>query len=57
MPNGTQDCSSERLKFGHLGRQVIEGRFDGGNMTGEGGVMLLAKLDQRSGLTDPSQPP
>ena len=52
MPNCTQDCSSERLEFGHLGRRVIEGRFDGGNMTSDGGVMLLAKLDQRLGLLD-----
>ena len=52
MPNCTQDISSARLEFGHLGRRVIEGRFDGGNMTSDGGVMLLAKLDQRLGLTD-----
>jgi hypothetical protein len=52
MPNCTQDFSAERLEFGHLGRRVIEGRFDGGNMTSDGGVMLLAKLDQRLGLTD-----
>ena len=52
MPNCTQDSSSERLEFGHLGRRVIEGCFDGGNMTSDGGVMLLAKLDQRLGLTE-----
>ena len=52
MPNCTQDISSARLEFGHLGRRVIEGRFDGGNMTNDGGVMLLAALDQRLGLTD-----
>ena len=52
MPNCTQDISSARLEFGHLGRRVIEGRFDGGNMTSDGGVMLLAALDQRLGLTD-----
>ena len=52
MPNCTQDISSTRLEFGHLGRRVIEGRFDGGNMTSDGGVMLLAALDQRLGLTD-----
>ena len=52
MPNCTQDISSARLEFVHLGRRVIEGRFDGGNMTSDGGVMLLAALDQRLGLTD-----
>jgi Transposase DDE domain group 1 len=31
---------------------VIKGRFDGGNMTSNGGVMLLAALDKRLGLMD-----
>jgi hypothetical protein len=52
MPNCTQEFSSERLEFGHLGRRAIEGRFDGGSMTDDGGVMLLAALDKRIGLTD-----
>ncbi len=52
MPNCTEALASRRLEFGHLGRRVIEGRFDVGNMTRDGGVMLLAKLDQRLGLTD-----
>ena len=52
MPNCTQDISSARLEFGHLGRRVIEGRFDGGNMTSDGGVMLLVALDQRLGSID-----
>jgi hypothetical protein len=52
MPNCTEDFSSERLEFGHLGRRVIEGRFNGGNMTSDGGVMLLAALDKRVGLMD-----
>lgn len=52
MPNCTEDIPSTRLEFGRLGRRVIEGRFDGGNMTGDGGVMLLAALDQRLGLID-----
>jgi hypothetical protein len=52
MPNCTRESSSDRLEFGHLGRCVIEGWFDGGNMTGDGGVLLLSKLDQRLGLSD-----
>jgi Transposase DDE domain group 1 len=52
MPNCTEDISATRLDFGHLGRRVIEGRFDGGNMTSDGGVMLLAALDKRLGLMD-----
>ena len=38
MPNCTEALTSRRLEFGHLGRRVIEGRFDGGNMTRDGGV-------------------
>lgn len=45
MPNCTEGNSSKRLEFGHLGQRAIEGRFDGG-------VILLAKLDQRLGLID-----
>ncbi len=55
MPNCTQDISSVRLEFGYLGQRVIEGRFDGGNMTSDGDVMLLAALDQRLGLTDAAE--
>jgi hypothetical protein len=52
MPNCTQDIFATRLEFGHLGRRVIEGRFDGGSMTSDGCVMLLAALDKRLGLID-----
>ena len=52
MPNCTEGNSLKRLEFGRLGRRVIEGRFDGGNMTSDGGVMLLAALDRRLGLLD-----
>jgi hypothetical protein len=38
------------IEFGRLGRRVIEGRFDGGSMTSDGGVMLLSATDQRLGL-------
>jgi len=52
MANCTEELASARLDFGQLGRRVIEGRFDGGNMTSDGGVLLVAKVDQRLGLTD-----
>ena len=44
-------ASVARLEFGRLGRRVIEGCFDGGNMTSDGGVMLIGKLDRRFGLS------
>lgn len=40
------------IDFGQLGRRVIEGRFDGGSMTSDGGVMLLAQVDRKLGLMD-----
>ena len=52
MPNCSESIALKRLEFGRLGRRVIEGRFDGGNMTSDGGVMLLAALDRRLGLID-----
>ncbi len=52
MPNCTEGFTSKPLEFGRLGRRVIEGRFDGGNMTSDAGVMLLAALDRRLGLID-----
>jgi len=40
------------IDFGRLGRRVVEGRFDGGSMTSDGGVMLLSATDHKLGLTD-----
>ena len=42
----------ETLDFGRLGRRVVEGRFDGGRMTSDGGVMLLGQVDRKLGLMD-----
>jgi len=38
------------LKFGRVGRREVEGRFDGGSMTSDAGVMLLSATDRRLGL-------
>ena len=64
MPNCTEGFTPTRLEFGRLGRRVIEGQFDGGNMTSDGGVMLIGALDRRlgridaaaQGITDPRDP-
>lgn len=52
MPNCTATPKAESIELGRLGRRVIEGRFDGGNMTSDGGVMLLSATDHKLGLTD-----
>ncbi len=47
MPNR----SAQRIEFGRVGRRVIEANFDGGELSSDGGLMLLRRLDERIGLT------
>ena len=51
-PNCTEELFDEPIDFGRVGRRVVEGRFDGGSMTSEGGVMLLGATDRKIGLID-----
>ena len=39
------------LDFGRLGRREVQGCFDGGSMTSDGGVVLLFAADRKFGLT------
>jgi hypothetical protein len=39
------------LDFGFLSRQALVGNFDGGDISSDGGLMLLAQVDQALGLT------
>jgi hypothetical protein len=41
----------EQLDFGFLRGKCLRGGFDGGDISSDGGVMLLATADQRLGLT------
>ena len=50
MPNCTEETGTKKIEFGRLGRRVIEGQFDGGSMTSDAGVMLLAATDRKLGL-------
>ena len=52
MPNCTEETGPHKIEFGRLGRRVVEGRFDGGSMTSDAGVMLLAETDRKLGLLD-----
>ena len=52
MPNCTEEIRAEKIDFGLVGRRVVEGRFDGGRMTSNGGVMLLGETDRKLGLLD-----
>ncbi len=46
------DCAEEvdvgTIDFGRLRRRVVEGRFDGGSLTSDGGVMLLVQVDSQA---------
>ena len=52
MPSCTEEFGAGKIDFGRLGRRVVEGRFDGGSMTSDGGVMLLGGTDRKLGLMD-----
>jgi hypothetical protein len=51
-PNCTEGADAEVIDFGRLGRRMVEGRFDGGSMTSDGGVMLLSQIDRKLGLIE-----
>lgn len=44
-------CTGSRIDFGRLGRRVIEADFSGGDLSSDGGLMLLRQVDRRIGLT------
>ena len=52
MPDCTAQDNPQTIDFGRLGRPVVEGRFDGGSMTSDGGVMLLGATDKKLGLIE-----
>lgn len=51
-PNCTEEIDVGSMDFGRLGRRVVQGCFDGGSMTSDGGVMLLGQVDRKLGLMD-----
>src|ERR1700687_367894 len=44
--------SSATLSFPLLSRKPVQAAFTGGNLSSDGGLLLLAQLDQRIGLTE-----
>ena len=47
MPNRT----TETLNFGRLGRRHLQANFQGGDLSSDGGVMLVRQIDARTGLS------
>ncbi|MGB0722112.1 MAG: transposase, partial [Gammaproteobacteria bacterium] len=46
MPN----CTDRVVEFPRLGRRRIEAEFTGGDISSDGGVMLLRQVDRHLGL-------
>jgi len=51
MTKRTQETEPKTIEFSRQGKRVVEGRFDGGSMSSDAGVMLLAETDRKIGLT------
>ena len=45
------DCTQLSFGFPSFDRRKIEGSFSGGDVSSDGGVMLLRQADRRVGLT------
>ena len=45
------ECTQESFDFPACKRRKVEARFDGGDITSDGGVLLLQQVDQRLGLS------
>lgn len=44
-------CTNAKIEFGRVGRRVIEADFSGGDLSSDGGLLLLRQVDQRLGLS------
>lgn len=42
------DCTFQKLSFGRLGRREIVADFNGGDLSSDGGVLLLRQVEQRT---------
>lgn len=56
MTKRTQETEPKTIEFSRQGRRIVEGRFDGGNMSSDAGVMLLSEVDRKIGLTQAAAP-
>lgn len=45
------DRTAPTIEFGRVGRRLIEANFDGGDLSSDGGLLLLRRTDERIGLT------
>ena len=45
-------CYQRSFEFPRVNRRIVEARFDGGDITFDGGVLLLRQADRLTGLSD-----
>ena len=43
-------CSEDQLEFHALGRREVVGNFNGGQISSDGGALLLREVEQRTGI-------
>ncbi len=48
----TTECNADRLGFGPLGRREIVAHFNGGNITSDGGGLLLREVEARTRIIE-----
>ena len=46
------NCTQESFQFPAVNRRRVEANFQGGDITSDGGVLLLQQIDRRLGLTE-----
>ncbi len=46
------ECTAVQMEFTGLGRRTVLGAFDGGNISSDGGALLLREVDARLGITE-----
>jgi len=44
-------CTKDRIDFGRVGRRAIEADFSGGDLSSDGGLLLLRQVDRHLGLS------
>ena len=45
------NCTATPIEFDRLGRRIIETNFQGGDLTSDGGLLLLRRFDKKIGLS------
>lgn len=46
------DCTRDWFEFAPLGRRAVQAEFRGGEVSSDGGALLLREVDRRFGLLD-----